>query len=90
MAQHDPTPNEINVTIEVLLKDSHPAIAEHAGYFCKQLGEIILQKTGEDRFRREIGKQLGLPEGKPFKLTVHAAHASHGDYNNAIQAKRNK
>jgi hypothetical protein len=78
---------EINVVIEVLLKDSHPAIAEHSGYFCKQLGELLVQKTGEDRIRREIAKTMGLPEGVPFKLTVHAAHASHGDYRKAGQAK---
>jgi hypothetical protein len=79
--------DEIQVTIEVLLKDSHPAIAEHSGYFCKQLGEILLKKTGEETFRNEVAKTLGLPPGKPFKLTVHAAHASHGEYRNAVQSK---
>ena len=65
---------EIKLTVKILLKDSHPAIAEHSGYVCKKLGELLLQKTGEEVMRKEIARTLELPEGVPFKLNIIAAH----------------
>ncbi len=73
------TKEEVTLTLKILLKDSHPAIAEHAGYFCKELGELILRKTGEEKLRQEVAEKLQLPKDLSFKLNILASNEGHED-----------
>jgi len=70
---------EVCLTLKILLKDSHPAIAEHSGYFAKEIGELLLRHTADESLRREIADRLGVPQDLPFRLVVHASNEGHVD-----------
>jgi hypothetical protein len=62
----------VELTLNVVLDQSHPSFRKHAGYLTKRIGEALLREVDEPHERREFAKRLGLPGDTPFRLTVHA------------------
>ena len=67
--------NEVQLTIAVILGQSHPAIKQNIRLVTQHIGEALTRPAGatpDEQERSQLAEQLGLPQDVPFRLVVRA------------------